>query len=86
MSSAEVATESPEIAADDQLCWAETKIANLERALDSSRTIGMALGIVIERCSMSESDAFDVLVRISQQQHRKVRDVASELIFTGAIA
>jgi len=71
---------------DDQLRRAETKIANLELALTSSRTIAIALGIVIERYSVSEDDAFDVLVRISQQQHRKVRDVASDLIFSGVIA
>jgi AmiR/NasT family two-component response regulator len=69
----------------DDLVAAQTKIANLEVALNSSRIIGMALGIVIERCKVSEADAFALLVRVSQQQHRKVREVANDLIFTGVI-
>ena len=42
----------------DDLIAAQTKIANLEVALNSSRLIGMALGIIIERCKVSEEDIY----------------------------
>jgi AmiR/NasT family two-component response regulator len=64
---------------------ARTKIANLEVALRSSRMIGMAIGIVMERCKISEDEAFALLVHVSQHTHRKLRDLASELVFTGVI-
>ncbi len=64
---------------------AHSKIENLELALQSSRMIGMALGIVMERCRLSERDAFELLVHVSQRTHRKLRDIAEELVFSGVI-
>jgi anti-anti-sigma factor len=64
---------------------AEAKIANLEIALVTSRTIGMALGILMERLKLSSEESFAVLVEASQQTHRKLHDVAAELAFTGEL-
>lgn len=64
---------------------AMAKIQNLEIALETSRTIGMAVGIVMERLRLPPDQAFDVLRRISQQHHRKLRDLASDLVFCGAV-
>jgi len=60
------------------------KIAHLEVALTSARRIGAAMGILIERYKISDEEAFDLLRMASQRTHRKLRDVAEDLIFTGA--
>jgi AmiR/NasT family two-component response regulator len=59
------------------------KIANLEIALVNARRIWAAMGILIERRKISDEDAFDLLRMASQRTHRKLRDVAEDLIFTG---
>lgn len=64
---------------------AQAKIANLEIALQSSRVIGMAVGIVMERCKLTPDEAFDLLVSVSQHEHRKLREIADDLVLTGAI-
>ena len=78
-------TESDERELQERLDAARTKIENLEIALESSRVIGIAVGIVVERCRLSAGQAFDALVRVSQSEHRKLRDVASDLVFTGVV-
>jgi hypothetical protein len=64
---------------------AETQIANLEIALRSARTIGMAIGILMERLKLSDCEAFETLVAASQHLHRKLNDIASELVYTGEL-
>jgi ANTAR domain len=64
---------------------AQAKVANLETALESARTIGMAIGILMERLKIAPPDAFDVLVRASQHEHRRLRDIASDLVFSGEL-
>lgn len=64
---------------------AQAKIANLEIALQSSRVIGMAVGIVMECCKLTPDEAFDLLVSVSQHEHRKLREIADDLVLTGAI-
>jgi ANTAR domain len=67
------------------LATAQAKIANLETALHTARTIGMAIGIVMERLKIPQADAFDVLVTVSHQENRRLRDIASDLVFTGEL-
>lgn len=73
------------VTAEQALAAAQKRAAHLEEALASSRVIGMAVGIVIERCHLGSDDAFTLLVTISQRDHRKLRDIASDLVFTGVI-
>lgn len=68
-----------------ELKRARNKVANLEIALQSSRAIGIAIGVIVERCKINSDQAFDLLVQISQSDQRKVRDVADELVLTGVI-
>lgn len=49
-------------------------------ALRTSRTIGKAIGMIMERCELDEDEAFDYLVRLSQKTNLKVRDIASHLV------
>jgi GAF domain-containing protein len=57
--------------------------ANLRTALESRDVIGQAKGILMERFKLNADQAFQVLVAVSQHQHRKLRDVADDLASTG---
>lgn len=59
--------------------------ANLEIALESSRVIGMAIGIIMSRQLLTAEQAFDALRRTSQESNRKLRDLALEVTETGAL-
>jgi GAF domain-containing protein len=57
---------------------------HLMRALQSNRRIGMAIGILMALHRLDEQQAFDMLRVASQHTHRKLREVAEEVILTGA--
>jgi GAF domain-containing protein len=59
---------------------------NLRTALESRDVIGQAKGILMERFKLNADQAFQVLVAVSQHQHRKLRDVAGDLAATGELA
>jgi GAF domain-containing protein len=61
------------------------KAANLNVALQSNRRIGMAIGILMALHRLNEEQAFDLLRVASQHTHVKLRDVAEEIILTGAV-
>jgi hypothetical protein len=67
------------------LVAAEDHSANLETALQSSREIGMALGILMAHRKVTHEQAFDLLRSASQNLHRKLRDVAGEVMETGTL-
>lgn len=67
------------------LVAAEDHSANLETALQSSREIGIALGILMAHRKVTQEDAFDMLRMASQNLHRKLRDVAGEVLETGTL-
>jgi ABC-type uncharacterized transport system substrate-binding protein len=69
----------------DQLRAAEIKIKNLEIALQSNRHIGMAIGILMANERITEEQAFELLRAASQSQHRKLRELAEAVLFTGVI-
>lgn len=58
---------------------------NLEAALASNRRIGMAIGILMASLKVTDEQAFDLLRMTSQHVHRKLRDVAEEVVLTGAV-
>jgi GAF domain-containing protein len=53
---------------------------NLRTAMASRATIEQAKGILMARGGISADQAFDILVRASQRENRKLRDVADELV------
>jgi len=55
-------------------------VADLDDALESRSQIGQAIGIVRERYTLDEHEAFTFLVRVSQDSNRKMRVVAQEII------
>ena len=65
---------------------AESTVGQLRQALQTNRTIGTAVGIVMGRYEIDDPErAFKALVRTSQQNNRKLRDIADELIRTGSL-
>jgi hypothetical protein len=61
------------------------KTDNLERALKTSRTIGMAMGILMANHKLTEEHAFDLLRIASQHTHTKLADIATKVTETGAL-
>jgi hypothetical protein len=61
------------------------RAANLEKALVSSRRIGAAVGILMGRHQCRYDEAFDAMCRASQRSHRKLRDIAEDVLVTGAL-
>jgi GAF domain-containing protein len=59
--------------------------ANLRVALDTSRTIGEAIGIVMARHKVTETAAFELLLQASQSTNTKLRNVAETVTQTGDI-
>lgn len=51
----------------------------LHEGMARRTTIGVALGIVMERFGLTQAEALGVLQRLSQQQNRKVRDLAATI-------
>ena len=59
------------------------KVHHLNVALARRDLIGQAKGILMERFKITGSQAFNILVRVSQDSNRKLFDVAEELSQTG---
>ncbi|TDD60638.1 ANTAR domain-containing protein [Kribbella antibiotica] len=55
---------------------------DLAHAADARNLVGQAIGILMERYDLDNARAFAVLKRYSQDNNRKLRDVAQELIDT----
>jgi GAF domain-containing protein len=58
--------------------------SNLRIALDSRDTIGQAKGILMERLKVRPEQAFQILIGVSQRQHRRLRDIAADLAAAAA--
>lgn len=61
------------------------KIANLEAALVTARRIGAAMGVLMNSQKVTNAQAFDLLREASQRSHRKLRDVAEEVLLSGVL-
>jgi len=75
-----VAVANAEAAARTSDDLTQLRIVMLSRAL-----IEQAKGILMERHKITEDEAFTMLTRSSQQTNTKLRDVAAELVRTGAL-
>ncbi|UQX87340.1 GAF and ANTAR domain-containing protein [Jatrophihabitans telluris] len=63
----------------------QDKNTNLQTALDTNREIGAAVGILMAYRRTSRDEAFTMLRTASQNLHRKLRDVAADVVETGAL-
>jgi len=58
---------------------------HLRTAVESNRDIGVAMGILMATQLVTKHQAFDVLRIASQHSHRKLRDIALDVIETGSL-
>ncbi|MGQ0843184.1 MAG: GAF and ANTAR domain-containing protein [Sporichthyaceae bacterium] len=63
----------------------QTQVAHLKKALESSREIGIAVGVLMSRYKVTREQAFDLLSISSQQLNRKVRELAVEVADIGEL-
>jgi hypothetical protein len=61
------------------------KAAHLEIGLVSNREIGMAIGVLMTSHRITDQQAFDMLRTASQHAHRKLREVAADVVLTGQL-
>lgn len=60
----------------------QDKAMRLERALESNREIGVAMGILMAQRRWTQAEAFERLVDASQSLNRRLRDIAAEVNLT----
>ena len=61
------------------------EIDNLHTALQASRRIGVAIGILMARYLVTYEQGFGMLAAASQHLNRKLRDIAAEVAETGEL-
>jgi GAF domain-containing protein len=80
------ASQAAIVLANAQAYWdAHTLSLRLGEAMQSRAVIDQAKGILMAAQRVSEDDAFDLLVRASQRENTKLRDVARRIV-DGAVA
>ena len=58
----------------------EAEVAQLKEALANRQQIGVAIGLLAQRFAISPERAWSLLVRLSQNGHVKVRDIAQAMV------
>ena len=80
---------SPEAEQRDQLAQEvrllREEVDNLQKALEHSRDIGVAMGILMATDKVTRECAFQMLRMVSQHQNRKVHVVAVDVLETGTL-
>jgi GAF domain-containing protein len=69
----------------DMIARSAEELAGMRAAMASRAVIDQAKGILMERRKFTEDQAFTELSRASQNTNIKLRDVADELVRTGAL-
>jgi ANTAR domain/GAF domain len=64
---------------------AQEKAENLLIALQNSREIGVAMGVLMAQHRITRDEAFNLLRIASQRLHRKLAEIAAEVADTGAL-
>ena len=70
----------PERCDDDRVRALELEVAQLRTAMASRAVIEQAKGVLMLLTGCTEQVAFDLLTHISSHTHRKVRDIAQDLV------
>ncbi|WP_375485008.1 ANTAR domain-containing protein [uncultured Jatrophihabitans sp.] len=82
------APDDRQLAADldgDDVGQLRAQVANLTVALHASRRIGTAIGILMASHKITYERAFAMMCDASQNANRKVRDIADDVVETGAL-
>ena len=64
----------------DEIAALEREVDGLRTALGTRTLIGKALGIIIEREGVNETEAFEMLKNMSQHRNVKLRDLAARMV------
>jgi GAF domain-containing protein len=76
-----LAQQAAIVIANAQAYWGLKELSEqLQAALTSRAVIEQAKGILMAQSHVRADDAFEVLVRASQRENRKVRDIAAEIV------
>lgn len=79
-------TLAVDLAAQHLESWALLReVEELTAAIESNRRIGLALGILVERLRITDTHAFSLLRKASQQRNVKLRDIAEQVVLTGSL-
>ncbi len=63
----------------DELEALEREVDGLKTALGTRTLIGKAMGVIIEREGVNETEAFEILKTMSQHTNVRLRDIAARL-------
>jgi GAF domain-containing protein len=64
-----------------QVYWDARQLGeNMRQAMQSRSAIDQAIGILMADGGRSPDEAFQLLVRASQRENRKLRDIAAEIV------
>lgn len=75
------AAQAAIVLANAQAYWdARTLSEQMSEAMEHRSTIEQAKGIIMAGGGRNADEAFQVLVRASQRENRKLRDVAAEIV------
>jgi hypothetical protein len=72
--------DEPSVAHADEVAALRREVEQLREGLASRAVIERAKGILMHSRSLPESQAFDLLNEMSQRAHRKLRDIAAEIV------
>lgn len=61
------------------------KILNLEKALESNRQIGIAVGVIMATHRLTPERSFELLRLASMNHNSKLRDIADSVVLTGTL-
>lgn len=76
---------APFVALSVQSAVNQERVGQLHTALETSRQIGTAMGILMARELVTSQEAFALLRQASQHLNRKLRDIAAEVELTGTL-
>ena len=75
------ATQAAIVLANSQAYWDAHQLGqDMAEAMKSRATIEQAKGILMGAQRCSADDAFQILVRASQRENRKLREMAAEIV------
>ena len=75
------AAQAAVVLVNAQAYWgAHLKSEHLQLALEGRQVIDLAKGIIMNAVGCGPDEAFDVLVRQSQRENRKLREIAAEIV------
>jgi GAF domain-containing protein len=75
------AAQATVVLVNAQAYWgARLRSEHLEQALVGREVIDLAKGIIMNAIGCGSDEAFDTLVKQSQQENRKLRDVAADIV------